>query len=65
MRTGFGCTAVVTAALTGTAGWTADRLNDKQLNQIIENIDDGFDHWKDNLERRNMDDAVIKSAAGR
>jgi hypothetical protein len=64
MRSGFGFTAVVTAVLTSTTGQTAERLNDKQLTQLIENIDDAFDNWKDDLERRNMDDAVIRSAAG-
>jgi hypothetical protein len=42
----------------------AERLNDSQLSQLIENIDRAFDGWKDDLERRNMDDAIIKSAAG-
>jgi hypothetical protein len=42
----------------------ADRLSDAQVTQLVQNIDRGFDHWKDDLERRNMDDAVIRSAAG-
>jgi hypothetical protein len=43
---------------------SAERLNDKQAKATIENIDRGFDAWKDSLERRNLDDAVIRSAAG-
>lgn len=42
----------------------AERLSDKQLEQVVENIDRGFDKWKDDLERRNMDDAMIRSASG-
>lgn len=40
------------------------RLNDRQIEQLVENIDRGFDRWKDDLERRNMDDAVLRSASG-
>jgi hypothetical protein len=42
----------------------AERLTDKQLEQVVRNIDEGFDRWKDDLERRNLDDAVIRSASG-
>lgn len=42
----------------------AERLNDKQVKALVENIDRGFETWKDALAKRNMDDAVIKSAAG-
>ncbi len=43
---------------------SAERLNDKQAKATIENIDRGFDKWKDSLERRNLNEAVIKNAAG-
>lgn len=42
----------------------AERLTDKQLDALIQDIDKGFDTWKDALEKRNYDDAVITSAAG-
>jgi hypothetical protein len=42
----------------------AERLTDRQLEQVVKNIDQGFDRWKDDLERRNLDDAVIRSASG-
>lgn len=44
--------------------FAAERLTDKQLEQVVKNIDQGFDRWKDDLERRNVDDAVIRSASG-
>jgi hypothetical protein len=53
------CIALVSAPLRA-----AERLTDRQLEQVVKNIDEGFDKWKDDLERRNMDDAVIRSAAG-
>lgn len=42
----------------------AERLTDEQVKSLIEQVDKGFDRWKDGLERANMDDAVIRSAAG-
>jgi gas vesicle protein len=42
----------------------AERLTDQQVKSLIESVDKGFDKWKDGLEKANMDDAVIKSAAG-
>jgi hypothetical protein len=59
-------TAVVVVGLLCSSGpaAAADRLSDAQVTQLVQNIDRGFDHWKDDLERRNMDDAVIRSAAG-
>ena len=55
--------AVGLAIVSGTA-LAADRLSDPQVTQLVQNIDRQFDQWKDDLERRNLDDAVIKSAAG-
>lgn len=61
------------AAIAGVIGLTlglpvtssaAERLTDKQVKATVENIDRGFDTWKDSLERRNLDDAVIRNAAG-
>lgn len=60
-------TAIVTIVLLAGlpfAALAAERLSDKQVKATAENIDRGFDKWKDSLERRNLDDAVIRSAAG-
>ena len=56
--------AIVATVFAATSASAADRLSDSQLTQLVQNIDKGFDSWKDELERRNLDDAVIKSAAG-
>jgi hypothetical protein len=40
----------------------AERLTDEQVKKLIEDIDGGYETWKDDLERRNLDDAVITSA---
>jgi hypothetical protein len=58
--------AIVAAALLAapTSSLAADRLSDPQLTELVQSIDKGFDRWKDDLERRNVDEAVIKSAAG-
>jgi hypothetical protein len=53
-----------TLAIAGPAAAASERLNDKQLEQHIKDIDRGFDAWKKALEERNFDDAVIRSAAG-
>jgi hypothetical protein len=51
-------------ALAAPAAGATERLNDKQLEQHIKDVDHGFDAWKKELEERNFDDAVIKSASG-
>jgi hypothetical protein len=61
--TALTCTVFVATAAPLPAR-AAERLSDKQLDALIENIDKGFDKWKDALEKRNYDDAVITSAAG-
>ncbi len=43
---------------------SADRLTDEQVEATISQAKKGFDRWKDGLEKANMDDAVIRSAAG-
>ncbi len=42
----------------------AERLTDQQMKSLIEQVDKNYERWKDGLEKVNMDDAVIKSAAG-
>jgi hypothetical protein len=56
--------ATTTLAASAIPARAAERMNDRMVKQVIENIDHGFDRWKGDLERRNMDDAVIRSAAG-
>ena len=58
------CLAAVLVAFAALPTHAAERLNDKQVKATLENIDRGFDRWKDSLERRNLDDAVIRNAAG-
>ena len=43
---------------------SADRLTDKQVDDTIDQVKKSYDRWKDGLEKANMDDAVIRSAAG-
>ena len=54
--------AVLLAAAPLTA--SADRLTDKQVDATIDQVKKSYDRWKDGLEKANMDDAVIRSAAG-
>lgn len=40
----------------------AERLTDEQVKKLIEDIQGGYETWKKDLERQNLDDAVITSA---
>src|SRR5262245_54107200 len=40
----------------------AERLTDEQVKKLIEDIDTGYGTWKKELERANLDDAVITSS---
>ncbi len=40
----------------------AERMTDEQVKKLIQDIDDGYQTWKKDLEKSNIDDAVIKSA---
>ena len=64
MRTGFTALLAAGALLSAGSAAAADRLSDPLLTQLVQNIDRGFDAWKDDLERKNLDEALIKSAAG-
>src|SRR5512143_1661906 len=44
----------------GAAG--AERMTDEQVKKLIEDIDAGYRTWKQALEKKNLDDAVITSA---
>ncbi len=52
------------AVLLGNTLGAAERLSDEQVKRLMEDIDHGYDRWKDALERKNLDDAVLRSAAG-
>jgi hypothetical protein len=52
--------AVALALPAGAAG--AERLTDQQVKKLIEDIDEGYKTWKRDLEKQNLDDAVITSA---
>ena len=42
----------------------AERMNDKAVEQQSKQIKEGFEIWKQALEQGNLEDAVIRSAAG-
>jgi hypothetical protein len=44
------------------AARAAERMTDEQVKKLIEDIDAGYRTWKQDLERENLDDAVIRSA---
>jgi hypothetical protein len=54
---------VLALALTLPAGAAAaERLTDEQVKKLIEDIDEGYKTWKRDLEKQNLDDAVITSS---
>jgi hypothetical protein len=56
--------ATVLAFALSPVGASGDRLSDEQVKSTVDQVQKNFDRWKDGLERANMDDAVIRSAAG-
>jgi hypothetical protein len=60
---GAGIVIATFVSMGGPVG-AADRLTDPQVKELAESIDRGFETWKDELERRKLDEAVIRSAAG-
>jgi len=52
--------ALALALPVGAAG--AERLTDEQVKKLIEDIDEGYKTWKRDLEKQNLDAAVITSA---
>jgi len=44
------------------AAATAERLTDEQVRLVIDDIDRAYKTWKQDLEKRNLDDAVITSS---
>jgi hypothetical protein len=40
----------------------AERMTDEQVRKLIDDIDDAYGTWKKDLQRENLDDAVINSA---
>lgn len=56
------CAALALALVFPIGAAAAERMTDEQVKKLIEDIDDGFGTWKQSLEKRNLDDAVITSA---
>ena len=56
--------ALAVAALLAGPAAAAERLNDKAVEQQGKQIKEGFGIWKKALEKRNLDDAVLRNAAG-
>ena len=54
--------AVVIALGLPLAAMAAERMTDEQVKKHIQDIDGGFDTWKQALEKSNLDDVVITSA---
>lgn len=52
--------AAVLALPLGAAG--AERMTDEQVKKLVLDIDGGYETWKKDLEKQNLDDAVITSA---
>ena len=59
-RRTFAALAVALALPIGAAG--AERMTDEQVKKLIEDIDAGYKTWRQDLEKSNLDDAVITSA---
>jgi hypothetical protein len=57
----LGIALALAVALPGVAAG-AERLTDEQVKKLIEDIEGGYQTWKQDLEKRNLDDAVITSA---
>ena len=53
---------VAVVLLAATLAPAAERMTDEQVKKLIEDIDDGYKTWKQDLEKNNLDDAVITSA---
>jgi hypothetical protein len=56
------CITVVLALGLSVGASAAERMTDEQVEKLIEDIDTGYGTWKQELERSNLDDAVITSA---
>ena len=56
------CAALAVALLAPLGAAGAERLTDEQVKKLIQDIDVGYDTWKKDLEKENLDDAVITSS---
>ena len=54
--------ALAVALVLPLAATGAERMTDEQVKKLIEDIDDGYRTWRKDLEKDNLDDAVITSA---
>ena len=61
-RSDYSALALALALLLPGSLPAAERLTDEQVKKLIEDIDRGYKTWKEDLEKRNLDDAVITSA---
>jgi len=57
------CATVALALLLPVGATAAERMTDEQVKKLVEDIDRRYDTWKKDLEKANLDDAVITSAA--
>ena len=60
----FGFIVLGLMAVLAVPALAAERPSDKAVEQQGKQIKEGFDIWKKALEKKNLDDAVIRSAAG-
>lgn len=56
------CVVLAAALVVPVGAHGAERLTDEQVKKLIEDIDSGYETWKKDLEKQNLDDAVITSA---
>jgi DNA repair exonuclease SbcCD ATPase subunit len=56
------CAALAVALVLPVGAAGAERMTDEQVKKLIEDIATGYDTWKKDLEKSNLDDAVITSA---
>ena len=56
------CSALAIALVVPVGAVAAERMTNEQVKKLIEDIDRGYDTWKKDLEKANLDDAVITSA---
>ncbi|HET9316970.1 MAG TPA: hypothetical protein VFQ51_15360 [Vicinamibacteria bacterium] len=61
-RPSFLAVAIAIALTLPSRASAAERLTDEQVKKLIEDIEGGYQTWKKDLEKQNLDDAVITSA---
>ena len=56
------CVVLAAALVVPVGASGAERLTDEQVKKLIEDIEVGYETWKKDLEKQDLDDAVITSA---